>query len=35
MLMCAGLVGALSTLPWEGFGRGQMVSKWHEYAVLS
>ncbi len=34
MLMCVGLVGTLSTLPWEGFGCGQVVSKWHEYAVF-
>ena len=34
MLLCLGLVGALSTLPWDGVGCGQVVSKWHEYAVF-
>lgn len=34
MVMSLGLVGALSTLPWEGLGCGQVLSKWHEYIVF-
>lgn len=34
MVMSLGLVGALSTLPWEGVGCGQVLSKWHEYIVF-
>ena len=33
-LAALGLVGALSTLPWEGLGCGQVLSKWHEYIVF-
>lgn len=34
LVMSLGLVGALSTLPWEGVGCGQVLSKWHEYIVF-
>ncbi len=34
LVMSLGLVGALSTLPWEGLGCGQVLSKWHEYIVF-
>lgn len=30
-VMSAGLVGALSTLPWDGKGCGDVLSRWHEY----
>jgi hypothetical protein len=34
LVMSLGLIGALSTLPWEGVGCGQVLSKWHEYIVF-
>lgn len=34
MVLSLGLVGALSTLPWEGLGCGQVLSKWHEYIAF-
>lgn len=34
MVMSLGLVGALSTLPWDGFGCGQVLTKWHKYIVF-
>lgn len=30
-VLAAGLVGALSTLPWDGQGCGDVLSRWHEY----
>ena len=33
-VMAAGLVGALSTLPWDGQGCGDVLSSWHEYAAF-
>ncbi|HET7740830.1 MAG TPA: hypothetical protein VFL67_09305 [Mycobacterium sp.] len=30
-VLAAGLVGALSTLPWDGQGCGDVLSGWHEY----
>lgn len=33
-VMAAGLVGALSTLPWDGQGCGDVLSSWHEYVAF-
>lgn len=33
-VMAAGLVGALSTLPWDGEGCGDVLSSWHEYVAF-
>jgi hypothetical protein len=33
-VMAAGLVGALSTLPWDGQGCGDVLSSWHEYLAF-
>lgn len=33
-VMAAGLVGALSTLPWDGKGCGDVLSGWHEYMAF-
>jgi hypothetical protein len=33
-VMAAGLVGALSTLPWDGKGCGDVLSSWHEYVAF-
>ena len=33
-VMSAGLVGALSTLPWDGKGCGDVLSRWHEYIAF-
>jgi len=33
-VMAAGLVGALSTLPWDGQGCGDVLSGWHEYVAF-
>jgi hypothetical protein len=33
-VMAAGLVGALSTLPWDGQGCGDVLSGWHEYMAF-
>ena len=33
-VMAAGLVGALSTLPWDGQGCGDVLSSWHEYMAF-
>lgn len=33
-VMAAGLVGALSTLPWDGQGCGDILSSWHEYVAF-
>jgi hypothetical protein len=33
-IMAAGLVGALSTLPWDGQGCGDVLSGWHEYMAF-
>ncbi len=30
-VLAVGLVGALSTLPWDGQGCGDVLSSWHEY----
>ena len=30
----AGLVGVLSTLPWDGQGCGDVLSRWHEYIAF-
>ncbi len=30
-VLAVGLVGALSTLPWDGQGCGDVLSGWHEY----
>lgn len=33
-VMAAGLVGALSTLPWDGQGCDDVLSSWHEYIAF-
>ena len=33
-VMAAGLVGALSTLPWDGQGCDDVLSSWHEYLAF-
>jgi hypothetical protein len=33
-VMAAGLVGALSTLPWDGGGCDDVLSSWHEYLAF-
>lgn len=33
-VMAAGLVGALSTLPWDGQGCGDVLAGWHEYTAF-
>lgn len=33
-VLAAGLVGALSTLPWDGHGCGDVLSRWHEYIAF-
>jgi hypothetical protein len=33
-VMAAGLVGALSTLPWDGQGCGDVLSSWNEYVAF-
>jgi hypothetical protein len=33
-VMAAGLVGALSTLPWDGQGCADVLSSWHEYLAF-
>lgn len=33
-VLAAGLVGALSTLPWDGQGCGDVLSRWHEYIAF-
>jgi hypothetical protein len=33
-VMAAGLVGALSTLPWDGQGCDDVLSSWHEYMAF-
>ena len=33
-VMAAGLVGALSTLPWDGKGCDDVLSSWHEYLAF-
>ena len=33
-VMAAGLVGALSTLPWDGKGCDDVLSSWHEYVAF-
>ena len=33
-VMAAGLVGALSTLPWDGQGCGDVLTSWHEYVAF-
>lgn len=33
-VMAAGLVGALSTLPWDGQGCGDVLAGWHEYMAF-
>lgn len=33
-VIAAGLVGALSTLPWDGQGCGDVLSGWHEYMAF-
>lgn len=33
-VMAAGLVGSLSTLPWDGQGCGDVLSSWHEYVAF-
>jgi hypothetical protein len=33
-VMAAGLTGALSTLPWDGKGCGDVLSSWHEYIAF-
>jgi hypothetical protein len=33
-VMAAGLVGALSTLPWDGLGCDDVLSSWHEYVAF-
>jgi hypothetical protein len=33
-VMAASLVGALSTLPWDGQGCGDVLSSWHEYVAF-
>lgn len=33
-VMAAGLVGALSTLPWDGQGCDDVLSSWHEYVAF-
>jgi len=33
-VMAAGLVGALSTLPWDGQGCNDVLSSWHEYLAF-
>ena len=33
-VMAAGLVGALSTLPWDGQGCGDVLTGWHEYMAF-
>jgi hypothetical protein len=33
-VMAAGLVGALSTLPWDGEGCDDVLSSWHEYLAF-
>jgi hypothetical protein len=33
-VMAAGLVAALSTLPWDGQGCSDVLSSWHEYVAL-
>ena len=32
--LAAGLVGALSTLPWDGKGCGDVLARWHEYIAF-
>lgn len=33
-VLAAGLVGVLSTLPWDGQGCGDVLSRWHEYIAF-
>lgn len=33
-VMAAGLIGALSTLPWDGKGCDDVLSSWHEYLAF-
>jgi hypothetical protein len=33
-VMAAGLIGALSTLPWDGHGCDDVLSSWHEYVAF-
>jgi hypothetical protein len=33
-VMAAGLVGALSTIPWDGQGCDDVLSSWHEYVAF-
>jgi len=33
-VLAVGLVGGLSTLPWDGQGCGDVLSGWHEYLAF-
>ncbi|OBG89038.1 hypothetical protein A5650_19585 [Mycobacterium sp. 1164985.4] len=33
-MLAAALVATLSTLPWDGQGCGDALSRWHEYIAL-